>query len=418
MRYLTCLIISILFLYPIKAQVTDSGPVKAAAEWPERYMPLLKGKKVAIFANHTSLVGNKNLVDTLHSQGVDIRRIFGPEHGFRGTADAGAKVANEKDPATGIPIVSLYGKKRRPSAEDLRDVDILIFDVQDVGTRFYTYISSLEECMNACIEQKKTLMVLDRPNPNGYYVDGPVLDTAFRSFIGMQPIPVVHGMTMAEYAQYLLCEERTKPADPYKLVQVGLQPNPREKSLPAAHFKLTVITIPYYDHQFQYAVPVGPSPNMPDMSAILRYPSTCFFEGTALSEGRGTDKPFQLIGHPDLPKTMVSFTPRSKPGAMDPKLKDKRCYGWDLSGNWRQLYKSINRQLQLTWLLEAYRLFPDKDSFFINKGVTFNRLAGGATLREQIKAGLTEEEIRLSWQPALEAFKQIRKKYLLYPDFE
>lgn len=418
MRLFSTLIISLFFLLPAAAQPSGSGRIIPAAERLDQYLPLLKGKKVAIFANHTSLVGQQNLVDTLYRLGVDIKVVFGPEHGFRGTADAGEKVSTYKDPKTGIPVVSLYGKKRRPSAEDLKGLDILVFDIQDVGARFYTYISSLEEYMNAAIDNKKTVMVLDRPNPNGHYVDGPVLDTAFRSFIGMQPIPVVHGMTMGEYAQWLLGENKTQPIDPYKLVQVGLQKNPREASLPRAHFKLIIIPCAHYTHKSRYSLPVGPSPNLPGMPSIYLYPSTCFFEGTALSEGRGTDKPFLLFGHPALPKNLVSFTPRSRPGATDPKLKDQRCYGWDLSGTPEESYKKAGGRVQLKWLLEAYRLFPGKDSFFIQKGTTFNRLAGNALLQQQIKEGRSEAEIRKSWEPALSAFKKVRKKYLLYEDFE
>jgi uncharacterized protein YbbC (DUF1343 family) len=376
-------------------QKTDAKIIPAAERMNE-YLPILKGKRVAVFANHTSLVNNTNLVDTLVKSGVQVVMIFGPEHGFRGTADAGEKIGNYADEKTGIAVVSLYGSKRKPSAEDLKNVDIMLFDIQDVGTRFYTYISSLEEYMEAAIENNKPVIVLDRPNPNGFYVDGPVLDTAFRSFVGMQRIPIVYGMTIGEYAKMLVGEK-----------WLSKEPGPQ---------LLTVIPCAGYTHQSKYALPVRPSPNLPDMSSIYWYPSTCWFEGTILSEGRGTDKPFQLFGHPSLPKNLISFTPRSMPGATNPKLKDQLCYGWDISGSPEEVLKKTGGKIQLKYILDAYRLFPDKDSFFRSNG-SFNRLAGNDVLMQQIKKGLSEEEIRKSWEPALSEFKQRRKKYLLYADF-
>jgi len=337
---------------------------------------------------------------------IRIRVIFGPEHGFRGTADAGEKIGNYKDAATGIPVVSLYGSKRSPDAEDLKEVDVMLFDIQDVGTRFYTYISSMQEYMEAAIENNKPLIILDRPNPNGFYVDGPVLDLKFRSFVGMQPIPIVYGMTMGEYAKMLLGEGWFSG----KAKDIWLNKS-------AKNFKLTVIPCDNYTHLSKYMLPVKPSPNLPDIQSIYWYPSTCWFEGTVLSEGRGTGKPFQLFGHPDLPDTLTAFTPRSMPGATNPKLKDQVCYGWDLSGTQEEVLKKTDQKIQLKWILEAYRLFPHKDSFFLRNGASFNRLAGNDVLIQQIKDGVSEEDIRKSWEPALSNFKKTRKKYLLYPDF-
>ena len=369
------------------------------AERMGEYLPMLEGKKVAVFANHTSVVGSSNLIDTLVKRGVKISVVFGPEHGFRGTADAGEKIDNVTDPATGIPVISLYGKKRKPSAEDLKDIDIMIFDIQDVGVRFYTYISSLEEYMESAIENNKPLIILDRPNPNGFYVDGPVLDPKFKSFVGMQPVPIVYGMTIGEYARMLVGENWLSP----------------EKHS-SSNLNLTVIPCDNYTHKSKYILPVKPSPNLPNIQSIYLYPSTCFFEGTVLSEGRGTDRPFQLFGHPTLPNTLVRFTPRSIEGAKNPKLLNKECYGWDLSGTPQETLQKVNGRVQLKWLIEAYKLFPQKDSFFL-KNNFINLLAGSDALAKQIKEGKSETEIRKSWEPALSNFKKIRTKYLLYEDF-
>lgn len=398
-RNLVIILLSFNFLLSCKAQNTPSiveTSVITAAERTEVYFPLLKDKNLAIFANHTSIINGINLVDSLNRAGFKIKVIFGPEHGFRGDADAGAKVDNEVDAATGIPVVSLYGKNRIPTKKDLEGVDLMVFDIQDVGTRFYTYISSLEEYMMAAMENDIPLMVLDRPNPNGFYIAGPILDTAARSFVGMQAVPIVYGMTIGEYANFLLGENLVKAK------------NKGDK------FNLTVIPLENWDHTTEYNLPVKPSPNLPDMSAIYRYATTCLFEGTILSEGRGTDKPFQYFGHPSLPKDLFSFTPTSRPGATSPKLKDELCYGWDVSGDPTEIRNSINN-IQIEYLIEAYKLFPDKATFF-NK--FFRNLAGSNELREQIEKGLTADEIRLSWEPGIEAFKKVRKKYLLYKDFE
>lgn len=379
------------------------------AERIDVYVPMLKGKSVAVFANHTSMVGNTHLVDTLVKRGIKIVKIFGPEHGFRGNADAGEKIGNYTDEKTGIPVISLYGTKRRPYDDDLKDVDIMVFDIQDVGVRFYTYISSLEEYMVAAFENSKPLLVLDRPNPNGFYIDGPVLDPKFKSFVGMQPVPVVYGLTIGEYAMMIsgekwLSEKANKKHDFYKNAQ-------NSKDTP---FHFLVIKCQNYDHKSKYVLPVKPSPNLPEIQAIYWYPSTCFFEGTALNEGRGTEKPFEYFGHPSLPKTLFSYTPRSTEGAKNPKLKDTLCYGWNLSGSPGEVLQQVNGRMQLKWVIQAYKLFPDKSKFFRN---SFNRLAGNDVLKQQIIDGKQEEEIRKSWEPALSNYKVIRKKYLLYNDF-
>ncbi len=388
----------------------STSEILPAAHRTQVYVPLLKGKRVGIFANHTATIGNKHIVDTLLSLGVNITKAFGPEHGFRGTADAGSKIENYIDPTTGIPVISLYGKKTKPSPEDLADVDVLLFDIQDVGTRFYTFISSLQEFMEAAFENGKPLMILDRPNPNGFYVDGPVLDTAFKSFVGMQPIPTVYGMTMAEYA-FMIAGERWLTEKANKKYDYYIR---AENSADTA-FHFQVIKCANYTHKSKYILPIKPSPNIPDMASVYWYGSNCLFEGTALNEGRGTDHPFVIFGHPSLPKTLYPFTPTSRDGAKEPKLKDKPCYGWNLYGSNEEIVKQVDNKVQIKYLIDAYHLFPDKEKFFTR---SFNRLAGNSELMEQIKAGKSETEIRQSWQPKLAVFKKIRKKYLLYPDFE
>ena len=377
-----------------------------------QYLPLLKNAKVAVFANHTSTVGGVHLVDTLKKLGVNIKVIFGPEHGFRGKADAGEKVNTYKDSATGIPVISLYGNKLKPSKEDLKDVDIMLFDIQDVGVRFYTYISSLQCYMEAAMENSKHLIVLDRPNPNGHYIDGPVLEPAFKSFVGMQPIPVVYGMTVGEYAQMIHGEHW------YDKNAYGWNKGSKDD------FEFTVIPCSNYDHTMQYELPVAPSPNLPNLQSIYLYPSVCFFEGTVISEGRGTNAPFQQFGHPSLPNTLHSFTPQSLPGAKNPKCLNQKCYGWNLSGSIEEVRSKTENKLQIKWLQEAYAQFPDKKNFFLPsksgkpEDYFFNKLAGNATLMQQIKEGVSEGKIRESWKKDIEAFKIIRKQYLLYKDFE
>ena len=389
------------------------------AERMEQYLPLLKGKKVGLFANQTSMVGHSFLVDTLQRSGVNITTTFGPEHGFRGTADAGEKVGNYVDKKTGIPVVSLYGSKHRPSAEDLKDIDILVFDLQDVGTRFYTFINSMQQYMEAAFENDKPLILLDRPNPNGFYVDGPVLDLKYKSGVGIQPVPIVYGMTIGEYAMMLagekwLTNEANKKYEYYQ----------QAKKTVDSPFHFLVIKNLNYDHNSKYILLVRPSPNLPNIQSIYLYPSTCFFEGTTLSEGRGTDKPFQIFGAPSLPKNLYSFTPNPTEGAMNSKHYGEVCYGWNLSGSPSEVLKKVDNKVQLKWLMEAYHLFPQKDSFFIlpksgkMENSFFDKLSGNNDLWQQIKNGKTENEIRASWQPKLNEFKKIRKKYLLYKDFE
>lgn len=376
------------------------------------YLPLIKGKRVGIFANQTSMVGNVHLVDTLKKSGVDVRVIFGPEHGFRGTADAGEKVGNYVDEKTGIPVVSLYGTKRRPSAEDLKDVDILIFDIQDVGVRFYTFISSLQEYMEAAMENSKPLLILDRPNPNGFYVDGPVLDAKFKSFVGMQPVPIVYGMTIAEYALMIAGEKWLSEKANQKYAYYLMAHNSTDTPF---HFQ--IIKCENYTHRSKYVLPIKPSPNLPEIQSVYLYPSTCLFEGTVLSEGRGTDKPFEVFGHPLLPHNLYSFVPKPNEGAKSSKHYYETCYGWNVHGTPEEVLKKVGSHIQLKWLMGAYKLFPGKDSFFL-KTNSFNRLAGNDMLMQQIRSGVSEQQIRKSWEPALSEFKQVRKKYLLYPDFE
>jgi uncharacterized protein YbbC (DUF1343 family) len=393
-------------------QFNPQDKIIPGAERISVYLPLIKGKKVGIFANHTSTVGNGHLVDTLQKLGIDIRVIFGPEHGFRGTIPDGVKIADYKDEKTGILVVSLYGAKRRPTTDDIIDVDVLIFDIQDVGTRFYTYISSMQEFLEFALENHKPLMILDRPNPNGFYVDGPVLDLKFKSFVGMQPIPINYGMTMVEYARMLMGEkwlnEKANAIAAYNITTEPTADTP---------FHVQFIKCQNYTHKSKYVLPVKPSPNLPDMQSIYLYPSTCLFEGTALSEGRGTAKPFQYIGHPDLPKNLFSFTPNPNEGSKSSKHFGKVCYGWNLGGTLEEVMKKVDGRIQLKWLIEAYKLFPQKDSFFLRSN-SFNRLSGTDVLMQQIKDGKSEEEIRKSWEPKLSEFKAIRKKYLLYEDFE
>ena len=389
------------------------------AERMEQYLPLLKGKRIGLFANQTSVVANTLLVDTLQKSGINIVAIFGPEHGFRGTADAGEKVGNYVDEKTGIPVISLYGSKNKPSPEDLQNVDILLFDLQDVGTRFYTYINSMQRYMEAAFENNKPLIILDRPNPNGFYVDGPVLDLKYKSGVGLQRIPIVYGMTIGEYAVMLAGEKWLSPEANKQYSYYQLLRKPGDKS-----YRLLVIKNKNYDHNSRYILPVKPSPNLPDMQSIYLYPSTCFFEGTTLSEGRGTDKPFQVFGSPSLPDTLYSFTPQPTEGAKHSKHYGEVCYGWNLSGTTEEVLQKVNNRIQLKWLMEAYRLFPEKDSFFIvpksgkMEDSFFDKLAGNDELWQQIVAGKTEKEIRASWQPKLDEFKKIRKKYLLYKDFD
>jgi uncharacterized protein YbbC (DUF1343 family) len=406
-----CCITFLLNCYWVAGQPVNNGPVITGAERMQVYLPMLKGKTVAVFANQTSMVKNTHLVDTLISSGIKVVKIFGPEHGFRGDADAGEHVSDAKDKKTGIPVISLYGTHKKPTPEDIKDVDVLIFDIQDVGVRFYTYISSLQYYLEAALENHKPLLILDRPNPNGFYVDGPVLDMNFKSFVGMQPIPIVYGMTIGEYALMLANENwLSKEANAINAYNVTTNPTADTP------FHVQVIKCKNYDHNTKYELPVMPSPNLKEMQSIYLYPSTCFFEGTVLSEGRGTDKPFQYFGHPTLPNNLFSFTPNPNAGAKNSKCFGQVCYGWNLSGSKEQVLKTVDNKIQLKYLLEAYKIFPGKDTFFL-KNNFFNKLAGNDQLMQQVKDGKTEAEIKASWAAGLTAFKAIRKKYLLYTDF-
>jgi uncharacterized protein YbbC (DUF1343 family) len=398
---------------PLRTSGAPAVAILSGADQMSRYLPLLEGASVAVFANQTSMVGRSHLVDTLLKKGIHIRKIFSPEHGFRGEADAGEHVVNLNDPSTGIPIISLYGSKLKPSAADLAGIDILLFDIQDVGVRFYTYISSLQKFIEAAIENNRPLIILDRPDPNGFYVDGPVLDTKFKSFVGMQPVPVVYGMTIGEYANMLVGEQWLDSDKRIDSLNQSMQRQPVPIGMNA--FRLIVIPCRNYTHKSRYLLPVRPSPNLPDMQSIYLYPSLCFFEGTAISLGRGTDKPFQQFGNPLFPDSLYSFTPRSVEGAKNPPLLGRLCYGYDLSKI--GVDKETGNRISLKWLLRAYALYPTKENFFLGSGGFFNKLAGGDLLMQQVKEGMTEDDIRKSWEPALDNFKKIRKKYLLYPDF-
>ena len=407
-----CCIAFLLNCLGVAAQPANNTQVITGAERMQVYLPMLKGKSVAVFANQTSMVKNTHLVDTLLGSGIKVVKIFGPEHGFRGDADAGEHVGDAKDKKTGIPVISLYGNHKKPTPEDVKDVDVLIFDIQDVGVRFYTFISSLQYYMEAALENHKPLLILDRPNPNGFYVDGPVLDMNFKSFVGMQPIPIVYGMTIGEYAMMLAGENMlSKEANAINAYNITTKPTVDTP------FHIQVIKCKNYDHNTKYILPVMPSPNLKEMQSIHLYPSTCFFEGTVLSEGRGTDKPFQYFGHPSLPKNLFAFTPEPNAGAKSSKCFGQQCYGWNLSGTNEEVLRKVDNKIQLKYLIDAYKLFPGKDTFFL-KNNFINKLAGNDQLIQQIKEGKIEAEIKKSWEPSLTAFKATRKKYLLYTDFE
>lgn len=384
----------VLILFAVIWQGVLTGQVITGAARTGEYIPLLNGKKVAVVANQTSMIGETHLVDSLLSLGINIKRIFSPEHGFRGTAGAGEHLDDYNDRKTGLAVISLYGKHRKPLKEDMEGLDIVLFDIQDVGLRFYTFISTMHWVMEACAENNVDFLVLDRPNPNGFYVDGPVLDTAWRSFVGMHPVPVVHGMTVAEYAQMINGEGWLKDSLTCNLKYVKCEK---------------------YTHKTYYDLPVKPSPNLPNLRSVYLYPSLCFFEGTCMSVGRGTDFPFQIFGHPDYPDTGFSFTPRSIEGAAaNPKFNGKICNGVDLS-NIPLDFMQCNHRLVLDWLIDAYDSMDNKERFF-NK--YFDKLAGNSTLREQIIAGKSKWIIYASWKNDIKDFKIIRKKYLLYKDFE
>ncbi len=368
--------------------------ILTGAEQTELYFPMLVNKNIGIVTNQTGIIGKTHLIDSLVSSGFNILKIFAPEHGFRGHAEAGEKIQSDRDPLTEIRIISLYGSNFKPKQSDLDEIDLMIFDIQDVGVRFYTYISTMHYIMEACAEAKIPLLILDRPNPNGFYVDGPVLQPEFKSFIGMHPIPVVHGMTIGELALMINGE---------KWLAHGIQ------------CQLTVIPVANYTHKSLYKLPVAPSPNLPTMESVYLYPGLCFFEGTVMSVGRGTERPFEIFGHPLYPDRTFSFTPVSKPGfAVNPPFMNEECFGKDLQNDADSLI--ISPRLELKWLIESYQLLQSKTDFF--RSNMFDKLAGSSILRNQISEGKTIEEIRISWRHDLQDFKQKRKRYLLYDDFE
>jgi uncharacterized protein YbbC (DUF1343 family) len=394
---LTALIISMPF--KIVAQQRGAKAIITGADQTEKYIDLLKNKRVALLANQTTIIGTKHLVDSLLKRGINIVKVFGPEHGFRGNASNGAVVGDEKDASTGINIISLYGAKRQPSAADLADVDIMIFDIQDVGCRFYTNINALREIMEACAANNKTLLILDRPNPNGYLVDGPILDMQYQSGIGRYPIPIAHGMTTGEFAQMINGE--------------GWMRNKLKCTL-------KIIRVANYTHDMAYTLPVKPSPNLNTQQGIMLYPSTCLFEGTVLNHGRGTYFPFTIMGAPALKdKYDFSFTPVSLPGMSETPLHmNEVCYGIDLRNyDVNELRKT--KRINLQWMMELYNAYPYKDKFFdrtqSNQIGNIDGLSGTAEFKKQIMAGKTVKEIQDSWEPGLSKYKIMRKKYLLYP---
>ena len=376
-----------------------NGPIKTGAEQTEKYFDYLRGKRVAMMANQTSIIGKTHLVDSLQRAGINVVKVFGPEHGFRGQASAGDHVSDEVDKATGIPIISLYGKKNKPTKADLADVDLVIYDLQDVGVRFYTNINALSRLMEACEESGKELLILDRPNPNGYLIDGAVLDMKYRSGIGMFPIPMAHGLTVAEFAMMANGE--------------GWLQN-------KVKCALKIIPVANYNHDMPYTLPVNPSPNLNTPQAVLLYPSTCMFEGVYLNHGRGTYFPFTVLGSPELKGIYeFSYTPRGIKGmAETPLFMNEVCYGLDLRNYDTRLLRQ-SKKINLQWIMELYKAHPHKEKFFDSKlSNQMNNIEiqiGSGLFRQQIIDGASEETIRSSWEPALSQYKEMRKKYLLYP---
>ena len=374
----------------------SQNKVIVGAERPELYLSTILENRVGVVANQTSRVKKEHLVDVLLNEGVNVIKVFSPEHGFRGKSDAGEKVKDEIDLHTGLPIYSLYGKsKRKPSKEILKDIDIIVFDLQDVGVRFYTYISTLHYVMEACAENNVQLIVLDRPNPNGFYVDGPILDLKFRSFVGMHPVPVVHGMTIGEYANMINGEKWLN-----NMIQCSLE----------------IIPCLNYNHNTRYILPIPPSPNLPNMRSVYLYPSLCFFEGTNISIGRGTSFPFQVFGAPYFTNKEFSFTPKATFGAKNPKYKSITCYGSDLRNISLDTLKNT-KKLNLNWLVNSYKISKDSEDFF-NKNNFFHLLSGTDKLMNLVKGGANPKHIYETYQKDLNEFKTIRKNYLIYDDFE
>ena len=355
------------------------------------YFELLKNKRVAVVANQTSVIGKVHLLDTLLSSGIQVVKIFAPEHGFRGEAGNGDHVNDGTDKKTKLPIISLYGNHTRPTAEMLSDVDVIVFDIQDVGVRFYTFLATMQEVMEAAVLSKKAVVVLDRPNPNGYYIDGPVMtDKKLYSFVGQLPIPIVHGCTLGELAEMISGEGWL---------------------LGGKSCELTVIPCSDYTHNSYFELPIKPSPNLPNITSIYAYPSLCWFEGTCISIGRGTDLPFQQFGFPNCKVGETTFTPKEIKGvSSNPPFKNQLCKGFLVH------FEKRPTQLNVSWLKSIYSSYPNKDKFFVSPNF-FDKLAGTTELRKQIEEGVSEEEIRASWHADLETYKTTRKKYLLYPDF-
>ena len=381
--------IIIMFWFMAAAMYAQQPPVKVGAECTGDYYPLLKGKRVAVMSNNTGMVGNEHLVDMLKRDGINLVAIFSPEHGFRGTADAGEHVAGTVDEKTGIPILSLYdGKDGKPGKESMKLFDVMLIDIQDVGLRFYTYYITMCRLMDVCAEYGKRMIVLDRPNPNGHYVDGPILDMKHKSGIGWLPIPVVHGMTLGELARMINGE--------------GWLPEGRVCDL-------TVVKCRNYTHQMMYQLPIAPSPNLPNMKSVYLYPSTCLFEGTVLSLGRGTEFPFQVYGHPDMKDCTFSFTPQSVPGAKNPPLLGKLCFGVDL----RHIpdMDIWEKGVDLSYIIDAYKNLKTGNKFFTS---SFEKLIGVDYVRKMILEGKSAAEIKAMWKDDVEKFKQQRRKYLLY----
>ncbi|MDC0231233.1 DUF1343 domain-containing protein [Aureispira] len=368
-----------------------------AANQIHEYQKLIDGKRLGLVINQTSIVGPVHLVDTLWKLNCKINKIFAPEHGFRGKADAGATIKDGLDVKTGVPIVSLYGKNKKPNSEQLKDIDLMIFDVQDVGVRFYTYTSTMTYVMQACAENNIPLLILDRPNPNGHYVDGPVLQKEQKSFVGLHPVPIVHGLTVAEYAK-MINEEGW--------LGTGLK------------CQLFIVKCLNYNHKKYYELPVKPSPNLPNMHSIYLYPSLCLFEGTSVSVGRGTNKQFQIYGHPSFINGNFNFKPSPHEGAKKPKHNGLTCNGYDLS-NQSIKYLQSSATLNIDLLLDFYNAFSEEEkSVFFRENNFFNLLSGNKSLQDQIKSEMNSNDIRQTWEPLLTDYKKNRKKYLLYPDFE
>lgn len=374
-----------IFLGNFHVSIAQTSNIQGAAQW-KSYLELLEQENVGVVAHQASLVNpDTHLIDTLLSLKVNIKKVFAPEHGFRGDADAGESVTDQKDLKTGLPILSLYGSNKKPPKQSLEGLSVMLFDLQDVGVRFYTYLSTLHYVMEACAENGIPLIILDRPNPNAHYTDGPILEEDCKSFVGMHPVPIVPGMTIGEYAKMINGE---------RWLSQGIQCD------------LTVIPIKNYTHKTAYEIPIRPSPNLPNAHSIALYPSLCLLEPTVISVGRGTEMQFQIYGHPELPQTEFSFTPQPNYGSKNPKLKGQLSHGVDLRNFERP------KKIELQWLIQAHRDFPDKIHFF-KKG--FYRIAGNKRLKKQLSQGMNEQQIRKTWEKGLEKFRKIRKKYLIYP---